>query len=356
MFTFRHLVIICLSALLLLSGCADLDLSEITPRAPETLTVRVTGPVVNLRAGPGLDFTVLSTVQEGERLPVTGRTASGAWLQVQAAQAPRWIYGGLTNISSEELAELPVALPPLGESVSSSGGQSESAAAELEAAGAAAPAAPPLTAASVVYHAPGTYDRSLYPGLRYEWELVFSDNSELWDWEIADFQGCYDAMRVYMDDKPEQRGLKRLEIVLSDPYTDRDLLNYTPEHFTRDVSSFYPTVNMDQDRLLRNWPDWDAEMLPHPDLAYTRAVCLQPGGPDVQVCNLHPLWGEAGSVYLDGSAAVAAAAGAGIAMQGAGPWTTWLRQRYIFLSYMMPLDTRKGDPAGLGPCIRLKKT
>ena len=57
---------------------------------------------------------------------------------------------------------------------------------------------------------------------------------------------------------------------------------------------------MDQERLLRHWPDWDAEMLPHPDLAYTRAVCLQPGGPEVQVCNLHPLWErKAVSIWMD---------------------------------------------------------
>lgn len=112
---------------------------------------------------------------------------------------------------------------------------------------------------------------------------------------------------------------------------------------------------MDQERLLRHWPDWDAEMLPHPDLAYTRAVCLQPGGPEVQVCNLHPLWGEEGSVNLDGSAAIAAAAGAGIAMLGAGPWDRWLRERYGFYSYLVPLDANGADPAGKGPCMRLSK-
>ena len=219
----------------------------------------------------------------------------------------------------------------------------------------ALPAAP-LAPEEIVYHAPGTYDRSLYPGLTYEFELIFTDNSELWDWTIADFQGCYDAMRIYMDDKPQRRGLKRLEIVLSDPYTDRDLLNYEPEHFTRDLSAFYPTVAMDQERLLRNWPHWDADMLPHPELAYTRAVCQPPHGPEEQICKLHPLWGIEGSVYLDGSATTAAAAGAGIAMMGAGPWANWLRERYIFLSYIVPLDTRTGDPAGHGPCIRLRRT
>ena len=72
-----------------------------------------------------------------------------------------------------------MAAPALEGSVSASAGQSESAAAAL-----VAPGATPVPADAghrqTVYHAPGTYDRALYPGLRYEWELTFTDNSELW--------------------------------------------------------------------------------------------------------------------------------------------------------------------------------
>ena len=326
----------------------------VAPTAAVT-TVRVTGAVVNLRAGPSVQYEVLGQVEADDSLPVTGINADRTWLQVASEGEIRWIYADLTDVSAElrgTLAE--VAALALESAASSDAGQSTSPAAEV--APVPTPTALPLAPEEIVYHAPGTYDRSLYPGLRYEWELVFTDNSELWDWTIADFQGCYDALRVYMDDEPEKRGLKRLEIVLSDPYTDRDLLNYEPEHFTRDLSSFYPTVPMDQEELLRNWPDWHEGNLPHPDFAYTRAVCQQPGGPDVQVCNLHPLWGKEGSVFLDGSATKAMAAGAGIAMLGAGPHRAWLDQRYIFGSTLVPLDTRIGDPAGHGPCIRLKKT
>ena len=77
-----------------------------------------------------------------------------------------------------------------------------------------------------------------------------------------------------MDEGPAKRGSSAWRLCSPIPYMDRDLLNYVPEH-------------------------------------YTRAVCLHPGGRwDVQVCNLHPLWGEAGSVNLDGSVPLASSVGA----------------------------------------------
>ena len=366
MFTFRYLVITCLSALLLLSGCADLDLSEITPRAPETLTVRVTGAVVNLRSGPGLDFAILGTVQEGDRLPVTGRTASGAWLQVQAAQAPRWIYGGLTNISSAELAELPVALPPLGESLSASAGQSESAAAELEPAAMPepVPTAPPLTA-DYIYVGPGSYDRSRFPALSYEWELVFTDNSEQWDWVVTDFPGCYDAVRLFIGETARAKGLTRAEIILSDPFVERDLTSYAAVDFTHKFGVYVPSAGDADAYLAPRWPDWRVENLPNPDMALVHQICTDwPTKTGVQngeyTCTLHPMWGntetEWGRVYLDASANIVMSLVLGSILHGndhesgrnfmLGSWSNSI--------YLWP--QKNGQPVGHGTCIHLTRT
>ena len=66
-----------------------------------------------------------------------------------------------------------------------------------------------------MWYPPGFYARTL-PGLDYEWDLVWTDNSAVWDWEIADAQGCYDALRVYLGELPRQHGVKKYEITLAD--------------------------------------------------------------------------------------------------------------------------------------------
>ena len=80
----------------------------------------------------------------------------------------------------------------------------------------------------VIYNPPGSYSRDL-PGLDYEWELVFTDDSTLWNWRVRDFQGCYDGLRVHMGDVPKEFGLARLEVRLSDPWLGADTTHYLQE-------------------------------------------------------------------------------------------------------------------------------
>ena len=322
----------------------------------ELATVRVTGAVVNLRAGPSVQYAVLGQVEAGDRLPVTGVSRNRTWLQVQTEAERRWIFADLTDVSAELRAELAeVAAPALEGSVSTSAGQSQSAAAEL-----VAPTATPVPADAghrqTEYHAPGTYDRSLYPGLRYEWELTFTDNSELWDWEIVDFQGCYDAIRVYIGELPEERGLQRVEMVLSDPFVEQNLHSYA-DQTTRRINSFYPTPSRDLNRFFALWPDWYEGNLPHSDFAYVSGICIPSDTAEDQICQVHPMWGNQGSANLDGSAALAMAAGLG-ASHMYGPTDAWLARRYRYSSFLVPMSVRDGflyTVAGHGPCMRLTK-
>ena len=88
-------------------------------------TVRVTGAVVNLRAGPSVQYAVLGQVEAGDRLPVTGISRNRTWLQVQTEAERRWIFADLTDVTAELRAELAeVAAPALEGSVSTSAGQS----------------------------------------------------------------------------------------------------------------------------------------------------------------------------------------------------------------------------------------
>ena len=326
--------------------------ASLAETAVEMTTVRVTGAVVNLRAGPSVQYAVLGQVEAGDRLPVTGISPNRTWLQVQTEAERRWIFADLTDVSAELRAELAeVAAPALEGSVSTSAGQSQSAAAAL-----VAPTATPVPAPQTEYHAPGTYDRSLYPGLNYEWELTFSDNSELWDWEIVDFQGCYDAIRVYIGELPAERGLQRVEMVLSDPFVEQNLHSYA-DQTTRRINSFYPTPSRDLNRFFALWPDWYEGNLPHSDFAYVSGICIPSDTAEDQICQVHPMWGNQGSANLDGSAALAMAAGLG-ASHMYGPTDAWLARRYRYSSFLVPMSVRDGflyTVAGHGPCMRLTK-
>ena len=350
MFTFRYLVITCLSALLMLSGCADLDLSEITPRAPETLTVRVTGPVVNLRAGPGLDFTVLSTVQEGERLAVTGRTASGGWLQVQVADAPHWIYAGLTNISGDELAQLPVELPPLGASLSSNAGQSASAVPEVT-------PEPDLGS----WNPPGSYSRDL-PGLDYEWELIFIDASDKWDWQIEDEAGCYDAMRVYLGDWARAEGLKRVKFELKNPPVEQDITSRPMPQGTHYRGAVMGGLVSDVEPLEREWPNWEGKV--PPDIALVQSQCWDWPWKREQydlgeyTCEVFPMWGttttEQGIYNLNAAAIAVAVTNLGSVLHHDQfpAAERWIAQSWARANFLYPASS-SNQPVGNGVCMQL---
>ena len=62
---------------------------------PEEATAYVRTPILNLRAGPGIDYGLLGQVFDGDALPIRGRNADSTWWQVQAAGAEAWVFGEL---------------------------------------------------------------------------------------------------------------------------------------------------------------------------------------------------------------------------------------------------------------------
>lgn len=59
-----------------------------TPVATQlTATVATTAGKLNVRSGPGTNYTILTKVNTGDELVVRGRNATGDWLQVQVAGA-----------------------------------------------------------------------------------------------------------------------------------------------------------------------------------------------------------------------------------------------------------------------------
>ena len=218
-----------------------------------------------------------------------------------------------------------------------------------------APIGPIVESASpYVWHAPGTYDRDL-PGLDYDFELVFTDISVMWDWTVRDFAGCYDALRVHMGEVPEEFGLQRMELRLADSFiSEEGDVNWKEFHWRENDIYFSPQAAVAVPWL--EWPNWDPAALPHPDLAVVQYGCyLQPD--ELAVCDIVPWWGNSHSIHVN-AAAARAMANTVMYMSNnalANRYRSRLHERVLQAdAYLFPLlDTRVGNPAGQGPCASL---
>ena len=222
-----------------------------------------------------------------------------------------------------------------------------------------APIGPIVESASpYVWHAPGTYERDL-PGLDYDFELVFTDISVMWDWTVRDFEGCYDALRAHMGVVPQEFGLQRMELRLADSFTWVDPngethTNWKEFHWRENGIYFSPQAAVDVPWL--EWPNWDPAALPHPDVGMVQYGCyLQPD--ELAVCDIVPWWGNSHSIHVN-AAAARAMANTVMYMSNnalANRYRSRLHERVLQAdAYLFPLlDTRAGDPAGHGPCADL---
>ena len=207
----------------------------------------------------------------------------------------------------------------------------------------------------ILWHAPGTYSRDL-PGLDYDFELVFADNSAMWDWTVRDPQGCYDALRVHMGVVPKEVGLQRMELRLSDSFVleeDEDgfrAVNWQEFLFRENDTFFSPYAAVNAPWL--EFP-WEPQAMPHPDMAVADYGChRQPDGQ--ALCDIMPYWGNSHSIHLN---AVVAQAMANTVMYMssnalANRYRSRLHDRVLQAdAYLFPLlDNNRGEPAGHGPC------
>ena len=353
---------------------------------PEPVRLTVTGTVVNVRAGPGTGYPIAFQAAAGDPFAVTGRNADGSWLQVadpRTAAGRLWIYGALTDATGELVAGLAVAAVPA-PAVQAAQPDSEPA---PDPEPVAPPASQPAAAGTcltsigprpcfhipdfpehgtpdapigqkvvdshldILWHAPGTYSRH-HPGLAYDFELVFTDRSVLWDWRIRDFEGCYDALRVHMGSVPEEAGLQRMEFHLSDPLSFKAFVNaISADTWMGADTHESPWVNPVEVQF-QAYPDWDPATRPHPDLGMSAYGCYgQPAGQ--LLCDIMPLWGNSHSIHLNAATAqVVANSVAYLSDNALASRYNRLDARYFeFNAYLFPLlDNRRGDPAGHGPC------
>lgn len=104
------------------------DLPVVIGSCPPPATAYVTAYRLNVRGGPGLTYNVIGTVRRGDSLPLIGRSADSAWLQVQVSSPyptfvvpTGWVAARYVS-SSVPVSELPVtdgSGPPVGDVVTS---------------------------------------------------------------------------------------------------------------------------------------------------------------------------------------------------------------------------------------------
>ncbi len=81
---------------------------------PETPTLYIEAALVNLRSGPGTEYTVLSQAAAGEALAITGVSAAEpAWWQVERSGQTAWVLGELARAAGPLEQAPQVAAPAL---------------------------------------------------------------------------------------------------------------------------------------------------------------------------------------------------------------------------------------------------
>jgi hypothetical protein len=63
----------------------------------EVRLVATSGGVVNIRSGPGTDYSIVIKLGNGTRLEVVDRSADGTWLKVRFEGGEGWIAASLTR-------------------------------------------------------------------------------------------------------------------------------------------------------------------------------------------------------------------------------------------------------------------
>ena len=206
-----------------------------------------------------------------------------------------------------------------------------------------------VTGLPVTYHAPGTYDRSEHPGLAYDFELVLEDRSGIWDWQMRDFEGCYDALRVHMGDAPEKFGLKRLEVHLYDPIFGKEMeMDDLAREQIRGMR-FEKTPLVPQPRP-------EPDYLPDTGVVKLRCFAVRNRPADDVLCGLFPTRGNSGSINLDAALNLALASTAGhMSRQSRAYQYFWENHNNLpYIPYLYPM-LANGNPAGRGPCLELTR-
>lgn len=81
----------------------------VTQTAPEV----VINTLINVRSGPSTAYTIIGSASPGERYPITGKDAAGAWWQIDFNSQAGWVFGQLVSVQNGQDVGVVQVIPTL---------------------------------------------------------------------------------------------------------------------------------------------------------------------------------------------------------------------------------------------------
>jgi uncharacterized protein YraI len=103
-------IVLCLALAMIAPAMAQTTTPEaptpdvVATPAPRTATTDLFATAnfrVNVRSGPGTQYTVLDQVRPGDELDITGKLADETWLRVNFDNQEGWVFAGLFDITGD---------------------------------------------------------------------------------------------------------------------------------------------------------------------------------------------------------------------------------------------------------------
>lgn len=74
--------------------------------------VTITRPM-NLRQGPGINYSIAQVAESGEKFDITGRNSQGTWWRIDVEGESAWVYAAyVTATNADRIRSVPTPLPP----------------------------------------------------------------------------------------------------------------------------------------------------------------------------------------------------------------------------------------------------
>lgn len=74
--------------------------------------ITITRPM-NLRRGPGTNYSIVRVAEEGERFDITGRNSNGSWWRIDVEGENAWVYASyVTATNADRIRSVPTPIPP----------------------------------------------------------------------------------------------------------------------------------------------------------------------------------------------------------------------------------------------------
>jgi hypothetical protein len=70
------------------------------------------GQIVNIRSGPGTNYNLVGSANQGQRFTVTGKNQAGDWWQIDYNGQTGWVYGPLVTPQNTEGVAVALNIPP----------------------------------------------------------------------------------------------------------------------------------------------------------------------------------------------------------------------------------------------------